>query len=834
MWSAIRILLDDWMKLLVNLWKSWSLRSKLLAQSVIACAVVLIFACMLLVMLDQYRQREALDENLRVIGQVLGENSAAAMVFDDTEAAGSTLSRLSTHRSVLAACMYRIGGDARQPVWHLLAQYRREKASLLICPPEGGQSLGMGYGKVFAEGKNHFLAHDVTWDGQRVGEVTLVADLSEQDTRLHEYSLMAATVVLIAVLVAGLLSAPFVRMLLKPLLLLHDTAHRIAEKENYQLRAEKITDDEIGDVVDAFNGMLDIIEHNHLVLRENEEKFRLLSEAAAFGIFQLDEKGVIVYCNRQLCFIAGIARDVIMQKGLMPAVHPEDEDLFLHLFENVIASCTSLQIEGRILHKDGSVLWVSVRLSPILDVMGNLAGYMGAVSDISDIKAVHEQLEQMAFFDPLTKLANRRLFRVQLEKALLDMQRSGRGLALLLLDIDMFKHVNDSLGHDIGDELLVEIAKRLRTCVRVTDTVSRLGGDEFVLLIEDVDSVPFVSRVARSIVAAFDEPLLIGENEIRVTTSMGIVIAPRDGDDEKQLLKNADLALYECKESGRNSYRFFTAEMNRQLENYLSLEKDLRNAIEREEFILHYQPQIDLGSNRLKGFEALLRWRHPQRGLVSPLDFIPVAEQTGHIVQIGRWVLREAVRQLLSLRKSGVIGDEVVMAVNLSARQFSDKNLVRDIENILSETGLAPGNLELELTESILMENIGTATETLQYLRDRGVLLSVDDFGTGYSSLSYLKKLPIHIVKVDRSFVKDIPQDHEDMEITAAIVAMTHRLNYKVVAEGVETQAQLQFLRECGCDMVQGYLISKPLPFHELELFCQHWHGQEMLPRYLN
>jgi diguanylate cyclase (GGDEF)-like protein len=432
-------------------------------------------------------------------------------------------------------------------------------------------------------------------------------------------------------------------------------------------------------------------------------------------------------------------------------------------------------------------------------------------------KRYQEQLEHQANYDALTGLPNRNLLNDRLKQAVYA-QRHARAIAVVFIDLDHFKFINDSLGHSAGDKLLQQMADRLRAAVRDGDTVSRLGGDEFILVLNDQQNEEIIFRAMQRIIGELSKPVTIDGQELTVTCSAGISLYPQDGPDVDTLLKNADAAMYRAKEHGRNNFQFYTAEMNRLVNERLSLESSLRRALERNELILHYQPKMDLRTGDIVGVEALLRWQHPEWGLLYPDRFIGLAEETGLIVPIGEWVLRTACAQARAWQDAGL--PPITMSVNLSARQFRQEALFKLVARILSETGLHPGHLEMEITESMVMHNAETAIAVLKGLKEIGVHLSVDDFGTGYSSLAYLKTLPIGILKIDRSFVQDIegPKGKKDGLLAQAIISLGHSLKLKVIAEGVEEKAQLDFLKANHCDEAQGYLFSRPVPPQECEL----------------
>ncbi|MGK2859614.1 MAG: putative bifunctional diguanylate cyclase/phosphodiesterase, partial [Thermoanaerobaculia bacterium] len=427
--------------------------------------------------------------------------------------------------------------------------------------------------------------------------------------------------------------------------------------------------------------------------------------------------------------------------------------------------------------------------------------------------------EQVAYHDPLTGMPNRALFFDRLNVALAHAARHKHKLAVLFLDLDRFKNVNDSLGHTLGDELIREASLRLHRCVRSEDTVARFGGDEFLLLLRIVGRVEDAGRVAQKILETISQPYRLGKREIITTASVGIAIYPTDGTDAETLVRNADAAMYRAKEAGRDASRFYAPAMNANALEELELESDLRRALERKQLALHYQPLIDLERGRIYGLEALIRWEHPKLGLLPPDRFIPVAESTGLIIPIGNWVIREACRQIKSWHR--LLGNELVVSVNLSPRQFEQADLPGQVRAAFEEAGLRPRFLELEITESHAMADVAKSIRILGELKSLGVRLAIDDFGTGYSSLSYLKQFPVDTLKLDRSFVREITVP-EDGAIARGIIAMAHSLNLRVLAEGVETLGQLEFLREHACDRLQGYLFSRPLPALAFEKFAVH------------
>jgi diguanylate cyclase (GGDEF)-like protein len=443
------------------------------------------------------------------------------------------------------------------------------------------------------------------------------------------------------------------------------------------------------------------------------------------------------------------------------------------------------------------------------------ARLMKAMQYSIERKRYQEELERQANYDALTGLPNRHLLHDRLKQAVFA-QRSARSIAVVFIDLDHFKVINDSLGHNFGDEVLRHVGERLQAAVRDGDTVARLGGDEFVLILSDQTREDVIFRTMRRLIGKVSEPIVIGERELNITCSAGISLYPQDGPDVQTLLKNADAAMYRAKSQGRNTFQFFTAEMNELANERLTMEQSLRRAIERDELLLHYQPRMNLRTGKVEGVEALVRWQHPQRGLIYPDRFIPLAEETGLVVPIGEWVLRSACAQGRTWRKQGF---SPVISVNLSARQLWGGGLVRLVGEVIHRTGMSE-HLELELTESMVMHDAENVISTMQGLKAIGVRLSVDDFGTGYSSLSYLKRLPLTALKIDGSFVRDTTTGGPDEGLIAkAIISLGHSLHLKVVAEGVETPEHRAFLEAHDCDEIQGYLISKPVPAAEVQRF---------------
>ncbi|MES9853202.1 MAG: PAS domain S-box protein [Candidatus Thiodiazotropha sp. L084R] len=558
--------------------------------------------------------------------------------------------------------------------------------------------------------------------------------------------------------------------------------------------------------------------HDLTNARQINERLRLSANVfdnTAEAIVVTGADGSIVEVNQAFLDIMGFSRgEVIGNNPSMWKSGRHDSVFFQSMWK-------SLEETGRWRgeiwnrRKDGSIFPEWQNISAVTDNRGSITHYLSVSSDISQIKQSQEKLDHLAHYDALTDLPNRLLLTERLEQAIKHAERHKRNLAVFFIDIDRFKHVNDSLGHPVGDLLLQEVSKKLLEVVRHEDTVSRIGGDEFVIVLDEVDEPEHAGTVAQKILKSFEEPFLLEGRDISVTTSLGICLYPSDGQDADTLLRNADAAMYRAKDEGRNNYQFYTEELTRDAFERVLLEAGLRRAIENDELRLFFQPQVDLKNNTLIGLEALVRWWHPDFGMVSPVRFIPLAEETGLIFPLGRWVLQTACRQGVEWLQRGI--DFGRIAVNVAGPQIQRGGLVDEVRTALSESGLPAKYLELEVTEGFIMQQAEAAISQLEALQELGVLLSIDDFGTGYSSLSYLKRLPIDKLKIDKSFVRDIPDDANDLAIAGAVIALGKSLNLKVIAEGVETEEQAIHLKDIGCEAAQGYLYCRPAPNTDLD-----------------
>ncbi len=553
-------------------------------------------------------------------------------------------------------------------------------------------------------------------------------------------------------------------------------------------------------------------------LQESEQQFRQLADniPQVFWITDVTQRELI-YVSPAFEKLAG-----------RPVAHVRENpnawiDMIHHEDRQRVRGARRLAAQGhydevfRIVRADGTIRWVHDRAFPVNDAEGRVYRITGIAEDITERKHAEEQLMKLAHYDVLTSLPNRVLFYDRLKQAIAQAKRNDWVVGVMFIDVDRFKNVNDTMGHAVGDRLLQQVSERLKGTVRSGDTVGRLGGDEFAVVLSNLSSAQDANLVAQKMMACFAEPFRLEGTDVYVTASIGITLYPDDSTEQDILIRNADAAMYKAKEIGRDSYQFYTPEMNTKALESLGMESSLRRALDRGEYLLHYQPKVGIANGEITGLEALIRWRHPERGLVSPGDFMPVLEETGLIVQVGQWVLNAVCRQIKEWEDSGV--QPVPVAVNLSGRQFNSKDLGNTIKHILEDHRIDPALIELEITESSLMVNTEEAARTLEYLSSLGVSLSIDDFGTGYSSLSYLKRFPLDSLKIDRSFIRDVTTDGDDATITRAVISMAHSLGLKVIAEGVETERQLAFLTEYGCDQIQGYFFSRPLPADD----CGMW-----------
>ncbi len=560
--------------------------------------------------------------------------------------------------------------------------------------------------------------------------------------------------------------------------------------------------------------------------REAETLIQMQSralEASINGIFITDKSGIMLWSNQALAEMSGYAVDEMTGQSIdifKSGKHAENfyADIWLHLLAGDAW-------KGRIINrrKDGSLYTAEQTVTPILDATGRLSHFVAIQEDISERLKTQGELVRLAEFDTLTGLPNRHVFMERLQAAIERAQRADAMVAVMMLDIDNFKTINNTLGHSVGDALLVAVSDKIGAIMRTTDTLAHLGGDEFGLVLENVKDMAAASRMMRKILDSFHRSLTIDGHVVEVTASIGIAAYPKDDTEAQALMRQAELAMYQAKAGGRDAFRYFDREMDADIRRRVKLEADLRRAVEGNQLWLAYQPQMDLASNRIVGAEALIRWNHPERGLVSPGEFIPIAEASGLILPIGDWIIEEICRQYQIWQAVGL--PALRLGFNVSGVQFRQKNLAHHVTSTLNKAGLSASDLDIEITETVAMERSGRVQENVDLLTAAGVSMSVDDFGTGYSSLSNLQAFPVCRLKVDASFVRGIGQSRDDEKIVEAVIRLGQSLGLTLVAEGVETPEQLQFLRDRGCDEIQGYFISKPLPPEQFRAFTAGFTG---------
>ncbi|MEM8642906.1 MAG: EAL domain-containing protein [Cyanobacteria bacterium P01_G01_bin.54] len=563
-----------------------------------------------------------------------------------------------------------------------------------------------------------------------------------------------------------------------------------------------------------------------MALKASEQRYATLAAAVPVGIFRTDRMGHYLYVNERWCQITGLTSTAAAGEGWKQGLHPNDCDRVVAAWEQFTQAHRPFQLEYRFQRPDGQVTWVYGQSVAEHDADGQMIGYVGSITDISALKQAQALITYHALHDPLTHLPNRHLLLERLELTIKQARRHQIcRYAVLFLDLDRFKLINDSLGHGVGDQLLTQVAQKLKTHLRDTDLVARLGGDEFLILLEEINSPTIVVQIAERILADCQMPFIIGGREIFTSLSIGIVLGTSDYHQATDLIRDADIAMYRAKAQGKNSYRFFDALMHTESLNRLTLETELRRALDQKEFTVYYQPIVDVFDHRLVGFEALVRWQHPSRGLILPDEFVPIAEEIGVIVPIDHWVFHQACQQMVHWQKQFAHLFPLKISINFSAQNLLSPTSIKTIDRSLADTGLAGDAIVLEITESMLIEDLDQTIDVLAQLASRGILISLDDFGTGYSSLTYLHRLPVDTVKIDRTFVSQMQAKNRNYQVVSTIITLSNQLGLTVVAEGIETSLQLQQLQQLGCQSGQGYLFSKPLAPHQIEAYLLTDHG---------
>ncbi len=754
---------------------------------------------------ERQSYRASAVRELTALADTLGANTAASLAFSDQRAAEEMLSALSTEPHLLVACLYDNRG-------HIFAEYRGPGGSPALLLPTWRRD-----GAYFS-GEFLTLFRGVQLNGERTGSIALVFDLHELRSRLLEYTKIASLVILVSVLVTFLASLRLAASIANPLVQLANLAGHISTEKDYSIRATVRAGGETGLLIRAFNEMLSQIESREQALRdavrslqESEERYALAARGANDGLWDWNIATGEIYFSPRWTHMLGYSEN----EGWS---HPEEWFAHIHaddrqrVLDEIAAhrngKTPEFVSEYRMRQKSGGYIWTLSRGIAVRDPSGKALRMAGSQTDITEGKIA----------DPLTHIPNRLYFIDRLESAMEAIGQQGSPFAVLFVDLDGFKLINDSLGHAAGDETLIDVAGRLRASVRNRSrrsgsgqsAVARIGGDEFAILLFDIQQESDASVVAARVLDRISEPFYFDGHRMFVSASIGIALSSTATTPE-DLLRNADTAMYHAKNNGKGRFEFFNEGLRERVITRFETETGLRKAIDDGQLVLHYQPIIANSTGEIHGFEALVRWNHGERGLILPGEFISIAEESDLILLLGRWVLREACLQAAEWQRRFAPYPPITVSVNVSSRQLSDLHLVEDVEAALEAAALRPSLLALEMTESSIMGNAEQTLITLNRLRRMGVGLEIDDFGTGYSSLSYLQRLPFDTLKIDRSFVQELNAGNGSMDIVKAISELAHSLKLEIIAEGVETEQQLQRLRELGCTYLQGFLFSKPL-----------------------
>lgn len=818
----------------------WSLRQKIVSVIMLGSAVCLFVSLTVLVASSVSSRYENSLLNLSALSDVLAENGQAALIFADQREAARLLASLKEHHEIDSAWLVTADGA-------ILSSWDQTGEAGELPPGYRVQSKLL-HSDFWA--KRADLYRPVFKGEEKIGYVLLQADFTEQWNRQLTDLGKALGSAALALGVVFLLAIRLQRVISKPILELAHTARAIAHAKSYELRVPQRTHDEIGNLVLAFNNMLDEIQDRdkHLSLHRDRleqeverrtKELRTILDNTPDTIARYDKDCRRTYVNP--AFGASVDGGVAALLGKKPSENPggESAELYEPQVAQVFSSGEDSFFELKWRDKNNKEICSHIRLTAERDLSGAIVSVLAVGRDITELNKsraelneANAQLEQMnvllqslATRDPLTHLPNRRLLLDRLSQALLSSARSGHKGAVMFIDLDNFKTLNDTLGHDIGDMLLQQVATRLESCVREGDTVARLGGDEFVVMLEGLSKDPIeaaeqTETVGNKILVLLNQPYQLSAHQYKNTPSIGATLINEHSQTADDLMKQADIAMYQAKKAGRNTLRFFDPQMQETVNARAALENELRNAYENRQFQLYYQIQVGNmqtdGERLTLGAEALIRWMHPERGLLPPAEFIPLAEETGLILLIGRWVLETACAQIKAWQLDELTRD-LVVAVNISAQQFLQADFAAQVQAAIQRHAINPQRLKLELTESILLDDIDETIAIMKTLSALGVQFSLDDFGTGYSSLQYLKRLPLDQLKIDKSFVRDITQDSSDRAIVRTIIAMADSLNLNVIAEGVETEEQLKALLNKNCIHYQGYLFGKPVPIEQFE-----------------
>ncbi len=782
-----------------------SFKYKLLKEFRWAIIIGLGIVFVVIGLIEYSRNEQGQVNDIEVLGNIFGNRSVAALVFKDVESAKKNLSSARFHHAIDLICLFSESGE-------LFAEYEVHSSKHICSPWQAGP--GREKTGVDTTFESISISRSITDRGEVVGHIVLYSNKRGIYNSIFQFALTLLVIFAFLWMLVTYMANRSLTKLLIPLEELSLTAKDIAYHQLYETRAVKHSDDEIGELVGVFNQMLDSIAEENKALSESEARFRSLTDGSPVGIFQKDTSGRMLYANDRWFEITGLNRHAFhnFSNHILETYRRQYENVW----KNISKRSGTLNNEFGYKNPNSNVIQAFMEyVSGLYDSEGKVVGYIGTLLEVTELKNAQLELEKLAFYDPLTNLPNRRFFRDHLNYIVADAKRNEAKLGILMLDLDNFKKVNDSLGHDTGDSLLKIIAGRMQAVLPEACVVSRMGGDEFLFLILDTDADE-IAILGQKILDTVIESIDISGHVFEISGSIGAAVYPEDGVTSHDLIKNADMALYSAKDKGRNQVNFYSKELDQLIKENMRLEGKLLNAINNDELEVYLQPFYSSKENKLVWAEALLRWNDKDEGFIPPSRFIPLAESLGVIHRLGRFVIEQVCYHLsvngARLSKMGING----ISINLSALEFFSPNFLPEVKKILHNNRVDPAKIDFEITESIVMGDTETAIGVMQALRDLGCSLSIDDFGTGYSSLSYLKRFPITTLKIDQSFVRDIPNDKNDIEICSAIIAIAHKLGLEVVAEGVETAAQRDFLIEQGCELLQGYFFTRPESIEEI------------------
>ena len=809
--------------------KDISLKAKLNTIIMLTSMIVLLLSSALYTAYDLTRLRESIIEKLYTLADVIGKNSTAAMLFEDAEAAAEILSALSAEPHILSAVLYT--KDQTMLASYECKECDTDNKGTRFSPlsSEEGEILSERAGRIHIVHKTSVeLFQDISIGNNRVGKLVMRYDLREYSIMLKNYIIIGIIVFTISLIIAFLLSTRLQKLISVPVINLTNLMINVSESRDYSLRAVKEGDDEIGTLYGGFNDMLEQIQirEEHLKDRTNELsvikgrlEHLLTSSPAVIYSCSLEKDFAHNYISKNIEMVLGYKPDIFIDipGSWIDHVHRSDVTNLANNRHSVFDIGFLVQ-EYRFRHLNGSYVWLRDEFKVLYNSKGQPYELVGYVVDITEKKTLEEKMQYDAFHDNLTGLPNRALFMDRLNVLVSQIRRKeSPRFAILFIDLDRFKKVNDSFGHAVGDQLLIAASKRIGECLRPGDTIARFGGDEFSIILNNTANLEVSLKISERIQEKLKPFFTINNHEIFTSVSIGISISKQEYSDAEDMIRDADTAMYQAKANGKSCHVLFDEEMHAAVVKSLRLENELRHAIDRGEGLLvHYQPIFAVQSSKVIGFEALVRWNHPEFGFLSPDEFIPVAEESGLIKALDRWVIRQACRQIVTWQRMYPSSPPLSISVNISGGDFSP-SLPGEIGSIITETNINPSSLCLEITESIILEDVKEAARLLYMFKDMDVRVHLDDFGTGYSSLSYLHEFPIDTLKIDRSFVKKAVTDRETYEVVRAIASLAHNLRLSVIVEGVENLAQLEMCRNLNCEYAQGYLFCKPMEPRRIE-----------------